>query len=222
MTVTDRAGLWRAGTEGLPYEPYLLSGNQVGQSREVFRRRGAVVLGPAALHPTIFEGLVQESKDQRRHHAWELSGDGSAGVSQDTVRAHLGPLARELCAAGSTRALIQAVTGHQVMPGWSASCLTYYDQPGQFLGAHRDKVDACFFAFLVYLEVEWPPDREPGPGLSLHICGPREDDVVQLTVLSRPNRIVLMQGSALTHFRPALFEGERVGLLAGCFESLES
>jgi hypothetical protein len=219
---STRTARWAASWSGFPYEPYLLTAADVHRAASIFARRGVVVLGPPALEGDLFEALVAESREQRSSAAWDLRGDGDGSIAQDTARAHLGPLGRELCAAGATRALIQAVTGDAVVPGWSATCLTYYDRPGQYLGAHRDKHDACYHAFLVYLEAAWPPDSPPGSGLALHVCEPGSDHAVMLRVQSVPNRIVLLHGSELMHFRPPLADGESVGLLAGCFSALRS
>lgn len=214
-----RAERWLAEPSGLPYEPFLASGSDVHRAADVFRRLGSVVLGPPVLDRGLFDDLVADSRRQRSSAAWDLRGEPGA-LPQDTVRAHLGPLARQLCAAGATRALMQAVTGDAVLPSWSASCLTYYDTPGQFLGAHRDKLEACHHAFLLYLESSWPAGLEPGPGVALHICAPDSDEVTR-RVTALPNRLVILHGSRLTHFRPPLAVGEMVGLLAGCFALLD-
>jgi hypothetical protein len=212
-----RARRWQDEPSGLPYEPFQLTGVQVRRAAEVFRSRGVVVLGPDVLDPWLFADLARECRAQRRIAAWTLGGpDGRASVDQDTVRAHLGPLARELCAAGATRALLHAVTGDAVLPGWSATCLTFYDRAGQYLTAHRDKIDACHHAFLLYLDVRWTEGAQPGPGLALHVCAPDSDEVM-LRVTAAPNRLVVLHGSRLTHFRPPLAEGEAVSLIAGCF-----
>lgn len=218
-TGAARVARWQQDSTGLPYEPFLLTGSDVAAAAAAFARSGVVTLGPEVLDPDVFRPLVAESRNQRQSACWDLRGGRDVGtLPQDTVRAHLGPLARELCAAGATRALLQAITGRAVLPGWSATCLTYYDVPGQFLGAHKDKFDACHYAFLLYLEVGWPAGTGPGPGLQLHVCAPGSEEDVMLRVTAAPNRVVVLHGSRLTHFRPPLGQGEMVGLLAGCYE----
>lgn len=217
MTVeTARADLWRDVPGGLPFEPVLAVGEQIPALAREFAARGFVVLGPPALDPAVHDALVEESRAQRRVSAWDLAGDGTAGsMAQDNVRAQLGPLARQLMASAALRGFIGAVTGRLVIPGWSATCLTFYDQPGQYIGKHRDKVDACHYALLLYLEAEWPGDV-PGPGVQLHIERV-DDDPDPVRITARRNRLALVHGSRLTHYRPPLAAGEAVSLVAGCF-----
>jgi hypothetical protein len=214
----SRQERWTGSYEGFPFEPYLLDAEVSRAAAARFAETGVVVFGPPAIDPAVFEPLAAESAEQRRVANWLLHNeidDRSSG--QDTVRAHLGPLGRELMAAGATRALLQRITGMPVIPGWSATCLTYYDEPGQFLGAHRDKDVECHIAILVYLMARWPQGEVPGPGVQLHVLEPSDRNVI-LRVTACPNRIVVLHGSRLTHYRPPLAPGEAVGLLAGCFQ----
>lgn len=208
---------WLTSRSGYPFEPFLLDADQAAEATERYRARGVVVLGEPALTPAIFAAIRQECAEQRVTANWALVGDGQQGaVDQDTVRAHLGPVVRTLMAAGATRALLRQITGEHLIPGWSATCLTYYDQPGQRLGRHRDKVDACRHAMLIYVHARWPAGQPPGPGLKLHVLDP-VTTAVRVTVTAVPNRIVLLHGSQLEHYRPALQAGEEVGLIAGCY-----
>ena len=209
---------WLIEPTGFPYEPFLLTGEDAHRLRERFAETGVAVIGPPALSPDVHSALAAEARLERANSAWELHGErGVPGsLAQDTVRAQLGAQAREFAAAGATRALLQALTGHTVVPGWSATCLTFYDRPGMHLGAHRDKEDACQYAILLYLEVEWPSQREAGPGLQLHIMEP-DDEAVALRVTARPNRAIVLHGARLTHFRPPLVEGERLSMLNACY-----
>lgn len=221
MTTSSlRRELWGRFPSGLPFEPVLAAGGQIDQLAAEFDDRGFVVLGPAALDPTVHDALVAESRVQRKVSAWDLVGDGAAGtMAQDNVRAQLGPLARQLMASAALRGFIGAVTGRLVIPGWSATCLTFYDQPGQYIGKHRDKVDACHIALLLYLGASWPGD-EPGPGVQLHVER-FDDDPTPYRITARGNRLVLLHGSRFTHYRPALAPGESVSLVAGCFALAE-
>jgi hypothetical protein len=209
---------WLAEPSGLPYEPFLPTGDDVHRLRETFAETGVAIIGPPALDPGLHEAIVAEARVERAVSAWTLHGQrGVPGsLAQDTVRAQLGPLARELAAAGATRALLHTLTGRTVVPGWSATCLTFYDRAGMHLGAHRDKEDACQYAILLYLEAEWPPGSEAGPGLQLHIMDPT-DEHVAMRVTARPNRAIVLHGARLTHFRPALDEGERLSMLNACY-----
>lgn len=217
MTSTaDRAELWRRHDQGLPFEPLLTGPDTVVALRRDFAHQGFAVFGPEAIDPDLHERLVIESKLQRGVSAWDLVGDGSAGsMSQDNTRAQLGPLARFLIASSAMRGFLWAVTGHPVIPGWSATCLTFYDQVGQYLGHHRDKVDACHVAVLFYLEAVWP-GQHAGPGMQLHIER-FDEDPTPYRITARPNRIVVLHGSRLTHYRPPLASGEAVTLIAGCY-----
>lgn len=211
---------WLTSGVGYPFEPFLLDAEQAAEAADSYRTGGVVVLTEPALHPDVFDAISAECSEQRATANWNLTGDGNNGaVDQDTVRAHLGPLARTFMAAGATRALLRQITGEQLIPGWSATCLTYYDRPGQRLGRHRDKADACRHALLVYVHSKWPEGHPPGPGLKLHILDP-ETANLRLTVTAVPNRIVLLHGSKLEHFRPALSEGEEIGLIAGCYSKI--
>jgi hypothetical protein len=194
------------------------SGEEVHRLRETFRRTGVAVIGPPALDPGVHAAIAAEARVERTVSSWELHGEnGVLGeLPQDTIRAQLGPIARELAAAGATRALLHNLTGRTVVPGWSATCLTFYDRPGMHLGAHRDKEDACQYAILLYLDVDWPPGCEAGPGLQLHVMD-AADEAVALRVTARPNRVIVLHGARLTHFRPALGAGERLSMLNACY-----
>jgi hypothetical protein len=214
-TTAARAERWRANPSGLPFEPVLLQPAGVAALRAAFARDGFAVLGPPAIEPELHDALVAESVQQRRVAAWELRGAGPAELDQDNVRAHLGPLARQLVASSALRGLLSAVTGHVVIPGWSATCLTFYDRPGQHLGRHRDKRDGCQYAVLIYLDAAWPGDT-PGPGLQLHV--ERYDgDPAPTRITARRNRIVVLHGARLAHYRPPLGADESAALVAACY-----
>src|SRR6476646_6808055 len=124
------------------------------RARDRFASRGVVVLGPPALSAAVFGSLAAETLRQRTQSGWELDGTSRSGfVGQLTARAELGPAAPALLAAGSTIAALRAITGEHLRPSWAASCMTYYEQPGQFLGEHTEKQDACRYAMLVYVRV---------------------------------------------------------------------
>lgn len=185
-----------------------------------FAARGVAVLGPAAIAAPCFDRLCREAAQQRQAAAWTLSGTRAAGeIEQHNVRGLLGPEARRLLAAPDTADFLAAVTGLRLMPEWSASCYTYYDQPGATMGEHCDKADACHVAMLIYLQASWPDaERGPGPGLALRIhAGDNLATPLVAEVTARRNRVLVLYGSRQAHWRPALAEGEAVVAIAGCF-----
>jgi hypothetical protein len=52
--------------------------------------------------------------------------------------------------------------------------------------------------------------------VQLHVLE-EDESALRLLVTALPNRLVLLHGSRLTHFRPPLAQGESVALLAGCY-----
>ena len=93
--------------------------------------------------------------------------------------------------------------------------MTYYEQPGQFLGEHTDKRQNCRYAMLVYIDVtRSSTGLTHGTGLHIRLA---ESDGTTMVVTAAANRIILLNGSSLAHWRPPLGPGERVSLLAGCF-----
>jgi hypothetical protein len=201
-----------------PYEPFLASSSEVRELAQHFRAHGYATLGPPALSPDLHAALLDEAVRERRASAWKLHGEaGKAGVlPQDNVRAQLGTLARELAAAGATRALLAAVTDHTLTPGWSATCLTFYERAGQYIGAHRDKDDVCQYALLLYMDAHWPQGRVAGAGLQLHVRD-HDDARVAARITAWPNRVVILHGARLTHFRPPLEAGESIVMLNACY-----
>lgn len=201
-----------------PYPPFLMEAVDVERAAALYAARRHVVLGPAALAPTFFADLLDESLTQRTVACWPLNRDaGVLSTGEDTTRAHLGPLVRTLLASGAARALLQAICGHPVLPSWSASCLTFYDAPGQYLGTHVDKDPECRVALLIYLAARWP-GTVAGPGCQLHVLAEDERRLVRV-VTAWPNRVVVLCGSQLPHYRPPLAEGEAVALVAACYGS---
>ena len=203
----------------LPYEPFRVTAREAAEMRLQFSRVGVAVYGPPALDPWLVSALIEEAQEQRRVASWSLVGERKRGqIYQDNIRAHLGPICREFLAAGATGALLKAVTGYSLVPGWSATCLTYYDQPGKHMGLHTDKKDACFIGLLVYLSSSWPEERPPSPGLQLHIYKDDHGGELLARVTSRANRIIIFMGSELSHARPPLEEGETLMMLNGCYQ----
>jgi len=206
-------------TAVLPYTPFLVSSKNVDRLQHDFRRSGVAVFGPPALDTRIIDEIVAEGHEQQRIASWRLQGERKRGqIYQDNLRAHLGPLCREFLAAGATGALLKAVTGYSLVPGWSATCLTYYDEPGKHMGLHTDKPDACFIGMLVYLSSTWPESQPPSPGLQLHIYEDDHGGKLLMRVTSRSNRIVIFMGSVLSHARPPLEAGEKLMMLNGCYQ----
>ncbi len=188
-----------------------------------FRLQGAAVLGPPALAPGLHAALVEEAWAQSRDASWALTGEQAAGeIGQNNRRAFLGPIARDLLASSEVLTLLRRTTGLALKPSWSASCYTFYTGPGQHMGEHCDKFEACRIAMLVYLESEWPDGAPPGAGLMLHIFeGDNAATPLRLRITSRANRVVLLNGAHLAHLRPPLADGERLAMLAACYALAE-
>jgi hypothetical protein len=187
--------------------------------QEEFDARGVAVIPGPALDASLWEGLCAEARQQRTNGAWRLEAAHVMGeISQDNIRGHLGPIARTLLASDDTRRLLREVTRLDLEPSWSASCYTYYDVPGAYLGEHCDKFDACRVAMLVYLMADWPSNQLPGAGLQLEVfAGDSSRSPLVARITSRTNRIVILNGSRQAHRRAALAAGESLTLLAGCF-----
>lgn len=191
----------------------------IGEWREQFAGRGAAVMDPA-LPAELWSALCAEALKKRGEKAWSLQSKGNPGeINQDNIRGHLGPVARAMLASAETSRLLQEVTGHSLEPAWSASCYTYYDVPGSYMGEHCDKSDACRIAFLVYLQADWPAGRPPGAGLQLHVFrGDNSSTELVARITARSNRGVILNGAEQAHFRPALGPSESLIMLAGCFQ----
>lgn len=202
-----------------PYDPFLLTASAVRSLRERFVCDGVAVAGPQALAPMLFQRLAAEAAVQRLVASWPLHTlGGNNQIREDNTRGHIGPIGRELMASGATRALIQAVTGRVVRPAWSASCLTYYDKPGNYLGVHCDKEDACGVALLLCLNASWPDSQPPGCGLKLHVYDCHIPKELRVLVTARSNRLTILDGVARCHERPPVADGEHIALLCGCYE----
>jgi hypothetical protein len=198
----------------------LFSGsNKVGELRREFQKTGTAVLREPALDPLVWRQLCAEASTQRSASAWHLYSKTAPGeIQQDNLRGHLGVRARSLLSAAETFDLLAEVTGQQLEPAWSASCYTYYDLPGSYMGEHCDKFNDCRIAFLFYLEAKWPADRGPGSGLQLHVFkGDNSGTELVRRVTARSNRAVIVNGAEQAHFRPPLAPGESLMMLAGCF-----
>lgn len=202
------------------FSPFLVAHADVERLHADFATVGAAVLGPLAVEEQLLAGIAREAQEQRRSSAWRLPSAGHESVAnQVTVRAQLGPLTRQLMAAGATRSLIQAVTGRLVLPDWGTSCFTYYDEPGSWLGFHCDNPISCTVAFLFYIEAAWP-GTEPGEGLQLHVCSRSTPEDVILRVTGHPGRLILLNGAEQAHGRPPLDDGESLVLLSGCYRTI--
>ena len=185
-----------------------------------FVRRGTAVLGPPFLAPAFHAALVTEAKVQIANAGWNLTGQRAAGeIQQDSRRAYLGPLARTFLASAEVRSLLAATTGRNLQPSWSATCYTQYVGPGQHMGEHCDKHDACAIAMLTYLEASWIGPT-PSPGLQLYVFGGDNAATgVVAVVTTHGNRAVILNGARQAHLRPPLAVGESLLMLAGCFRA---
>ncbi|MBM3740627.1 MAG: hypothetical protein FJW39_33175 [Acidobacteria bacterium] len=183
-----------------------------------FAARGVAVID-AALPTPLWEALRAEAGAERQAKAWSLKSSGNPGeINQENLRGHLGPVARAYLSSADTAGLLLGVTGRPLEPSWSASCYTYYDIPGSYMGEHCDKFDACRIALLTYLDVRRPEGQPPGPGLQLHVFrGDNSGTELVARITARSNRVVILNGGEQAHFRPPLGQGESVVMLAGCF-----
>lgn len=188
--------------------------------RTEFRSRGAAVHGPPAIQADIHAQLLNEALAQRESASWSLIANGCPGeISQHNLRAYLGPHARNFLAAPEVLENLRQVTGYRLVPSWSASCYTYYHGPGQHMGEHCDKEEACRIALLVYLQTIWAPGTQPSLGLQLHVFrGDNAASGLVLRITGLSNRIVFLNGAEQAHLRPALAPGEHMTLLAGCYQ----
>lgn len=188
--------------------------------RMEFLDRGAAVLGSPALDLETHASLLSEALAQRRNASWSLAAEQCPGeISQYNIRAHLGSHARRFLASASVLDYLEYVTHYRLVPSWSASCYTYYDGPGQHMGEHCDKKEACRIALLIYLETTWTPGAQPTAGLQLHVFrGDNAASGLLLRITGLSNRIVFLNGAEQAHFRPALAAGEHMTMLAGCYQ----
>jgi hypothetical protein len=199
--------------------PFCVDQMTLSHLRASFVHRGVAVLTEPALEPACWRELCREARQQRSEDAWHLFAQKNPNeISQDNMRGYLGPTARELLSSSSTQSLLYAVTNISLAPSWSASCFTYYDVPGSYMGEHCDKYNECRIAMLIYLEAQWCEKRGPGPGVRLYIFeGDSSRTPLAASVTSYPNRIVILNGANQAHVRPPMAEGERLFMLSGCF-----
>lgn len=202
--------------------PFRLDDDELRALRVSFAERGVAVLGPDALHQPSWRELRVEAERQRQAASWSLIATNQSGeIRQNSLRGHLGPVARMFLSGHAVQHLLQIVTRRRLTPGWSASCYTYYTGPGQHMGEHCDKFDACRIAMLVYLDVFHSPGQPPSAGTQLHVFrGNNSATGLVMRISARPNRLVILNGAEQAHLRPPLAEGEDVVLLAGCFREI--
>ena len=190
----------------------------VARWRDEFAARGAAVLGPPILDPALHASLAGGARRQCAHASWSLVAEGQPGeIAQDSLRAHLDPAARAFLADEATLDLLYEITGQRLEPSWSASCYTCYG-PGQHMGEHCDKAEACRIAMLTYLDATWSPRAGPGTGLQLHVFrGDNAASELLVRITSLPGRIVVINGAQQAHLRPRLALDESLTMLAGCY-----
>jgi hypothetical protein len=182
-------------------------------ARDEFDKLGAAVLGPPFLAPDVFAQLRADAVAQRER-AWLCDFPEIPGRStrQFMHRAEFGALGRAFLESPEIAALIAEVTGAQLVPCYSASSYTYYEQPGDVCGRHVDRPGTSTLSLLITLDADWGPSPSAGVGLDIETVPP-------LRVTSRPNRAVLLHGSRWPHTRPPLGPGERVWILSCCYGS---
>jgi hypothetical protein len=203
-----------------PIEPFNITATEMALLQQEFQDRGVAVLREPALKPSVWQALLQEAMTQRGVRAWRLASAGRTGeIDQDNMRGYLDSTARELLASRAVQNFLLKVTGEKLEVSWSASCYTYYDEPGSYMGEHCDKADVCKTALLLYLDARWPDGGYPGPGLQLTVFrGDNSSTPLVARVTARSNRLVILNGGAQAHLRPPLGSGESLIMLAGCFK----
>jgi hypothetical protein len=203
--------------------PFVIDEAGLKQGRDQFLQFGFTVLGPPALTNEAIQELRAEAAKQRHGGSWPLRyGDGRSRVPEANMRGHFGPVARGFLNRDSVPRLMRTITGQAVYPSWSASCYTWYDVPGAWLGRHCDKQDACFLTMLVGLESEWPTGSGPPPGNQLWIYDSFDVGRPLFRVTTLVNRITILDGKRWPHERQPVQEGQRVSVLCACFRAAES
>jgi hypothetical protein len=203
--------------------PFVIPEQRLQYGRQQFSRFGLAVFGPAALSHETLRQLRAEAVTQRHSASWPLrTGDGRSRVPQGNLRGHFGPAARRFLMHESVPRLMEQVTGLAVATSWSASCYTWYDVPGAWLGRHCDQQEACFLTMLVGLESEWPSGMEPPPGNQLWVYDSFDRRPPQYRVTTLVNRIVILDGKRWPHERPPVQSGQRVSVLCACFMAAAS
>jgi Tfp pilus assembly protein PilF len=177
--------------------------------RDAIAAAGFAPLGPPALADALFEALRAEAAAQRSSGWGKPLG---AAVDHDAWRANLGPKGFAYATAPETLALIGSAVGEPVSFSGEASCYTYYETAGSFLGRHCDRLESCAYTLILYLEAEVPPAQAPSAGMTLLVHGEPPTSIATL-----PNRLVLGRGAQVWHERPPLASGERVVALTACY-----
>ncbi len=177
--------------------------------RDAIAAIGFAPLGPPALPHALFEALRAEAARQQPSGWSKPSGDA---IDHEAWRANLGPAGLAYATAPETLALIADAMGEPVAFSGEASCYTYYETAGSFLGRHRDRLESCTYTLILYLEAEAPAAQAPSAGLTLRVYGDPPTSIATL-----PNRLVLGRGSQVWHERPPLAPGERVVALTACY-----
>jgi hypothetical protein len=203
----------------IPPVALAFDGVDLSAAARLVSERGFAVIGPPLWPGDVFEALRAEAERQLVNEAWRLvARDRPGEIEQDSVRAHLGPIARSLCGADAVLAALSTLHGRRLRPGWSATCYTEYRGPGQFMGEHCDKAEECRLAMIIYLTVASAVGSAPGPGFGLEIfAGDSSATPRAATVTARENRALVLRGAAHAHRRPVLRPGERVVALTACF-----
>ncbi len=179
---------------------------------------GFAAFGPPALPPELFEALCRDARAQRPG-GWGQPQRPS--VEHQAWRAEPGEAGRAFLHSPEVLALLQALVGEPVLPSPAGTCYTYYDGPGGHMATHLDRAIDCSFTLILYLEVEWPADAEPGPGLDLEFWPPgplpEADQPPSRRVATRPNLLLVGKGAQVPHRRPPLAAGERLVALTACY-----
>jgi hypothetical protein len=204
-------------------DPFLLGGEAVARATQAFRQAGFITLESPALRPDFFGALLLEAYHQRRGACWQdWLTDQDGAVLKNCVRGYVGRCARMLMSAPGTLQLMTLLTGERVTPSWDASCYTYYEHPGSFLGRHKDKPDECAVAMIVGLESVWPRQAPTPAGNQLRLYTEPVGTTAPQVCTTLPNRVLIFDGKSMPHERPALGAGQRVVIFSCCFRRAQA
>jgi hypothetical protein len=209
-----------ATVPAVAWAPFAIDDDGLARAHDQFAQFGFAVFGPPALASETLRQLRAEAARQRHAASWPLRyGDGRSRVPEANLRGHFGPAACAFLTTDTVGQLMHTVTGQAVIPSWSASCYTWYDVPGAWLGRHCDKQEACFLTMLVGLESQWPAGSEPPPGNQLWIYDSFDPKPPLFRVTTLVNRITILDGKRWPHERQPVRDGQRVSVLCACFRA---
>lgn len=153
----------------------------------------------------------------QRASAWSRT-SGAASPYQ-AMRAELGDAARAFLQSPELGGLLADLLDEPFTLSASASCYTYYEKPGDFLGLHRDRALDCAATVIVYVDARSSSPDASDSGLNVHIYAAADASQPPIaTIPTRTGALVIGRGSSAWHERPPLKPGESVTALTACFK----